>query len=66
MDQALLNLLYCPRDQGYPLAETAGSLECPTCKSLYPVVDGIVVIPKDARIPSTTKVFVPAGDYDSA
>jgi SAM-dependent methyltransferase len=43
MDAALLNLLCCPRDQGYPLAETAGSLECPTCATLFPIVDGIVV-----------------------
>jgi len=43
MDQALLDLLCCPRDQGAPLVESGGSLECPTCTTLYPVVDGIVV-----------------------
>ncbi len=43
MDAALLDLLCCPRDQGAPLTETGGSLECPTCHMLYPVVDGIVV-----------------------
>ena len=43
IDPALLDLLCCPRDQGAPLAETGGSLECPTCKALFPVVDGIVV-----------------------
>ncbi len=43
MDQSLLDLLCCPKDQGAPLAETGASLECPTCKTLYPVVDGIVV-----------------------
>jgi SAM-dependent methyltransferase len=43
VDQALLKLLCCPRDQGAPLVEKAGSLECPTCSTLYPIVDGIVV-----------------------
>jgi len=43
MDQAFLDLLCCPRDQGAPLVESGSSLECPTCKTLYPVVDGIVV-----------------------
>ncbi len=43
MDEALLKLLCCPRDQAYPLVETAGSLECPTCGALFPIVDGIVV-----------------------
>lgn len=43
MDQALLDLLCCPRDQGAPLTRSGGSLECPTCGSLFPVVDGIVV-----------------------
>ena len=43
MDQALLDLLCCPRDQGAPLKESAGSLECPTCGTLFPIVDGIVV-----------------------
>jgi SAM-dependent methyltransferase len=43
MDAALLSLLCCPRDQGAPLVETGTSLECPTCGTLYPVVDGIVV-----------------------
>ncbi len=43
MDPALLDLLCCPRDQGAPLVETGGSLECPACAALYPVVDGIVV-----------------------
>jgi SAM-dependent methyltransferase len=43
MDQVFLDLLCCPRDQGAPLAESGSSLECPTCKTLYPVVDGVVV-----------------------
>ena len=43
IDPFLLDLLCCPRDQGAPLAETGGSLECPTCHALFPVVDGIVV-----------------------
>lgn len=43
MDAALLDLLCCPRDQGAPLKESGGSLECPTCATLFPVVDGIVV-----------------------
>ena len=42
-DPGLLDLLCCPRDQGAPLGETGGSLECPTCHELFPVVDGIVV-----------------------
>ena len=32
----------------------------------FKVVDGIVVIPKDTRIPERTQVFVGAGSYDSA
>jgi SAM-dependent methyltransferase len=43
VDQQLLDLLCCPADQGAPLVESEGSLECPTCKALYPIVDGIVV-----------------------
>jgi SAM-dependent methyltransferase len=43
LDPALLDLLCCPGDHGAPLKETGGSLECPTCATLYPVVDGIVV-----------------------
>ncbi len=43
LDPALLDLLCCPRDQGAPLAAAEGSLECPTCGTLFPVVDGIVV-----------------------
>ena len=43
MDHALLDLLCCPRDQGAPLKESAGSLECPTCGTLFLIVDGIVV-----------------------
>jgi len=43
VDQALLDLLCCPKDQGAPLTESGASLECPTCGALYPVVDGIVV-----------------------
>jgi SAM-dependent methyltransferase len=43
LDPALLDLLCCPRDQGAPLAQVDGSLECPTCGTLFPVVDGIVV-----------------------
>jgi SAM-dependent methyltransferase len=43
VDQALLDLLCCPQDHGAPLKESAGSLECPTCGALFPVVDGIVV-----------------------
>ena len=43
LDPQLLDLLCCPRDQAAPLAQTGGSLECPTCATLYPVVDGIVV-----------------------
>ena len=43
VDPALLDLLSCPRDQGAPLAQTGSSLECPTCGSLFPVVDGVVV-----------------------
>ena len=43
IDPVLLDLLCCPRDQGAPLVETGGSLECPTCSTLFPVVDGIVV-----------------------
>ncbi|HEX2046115.1 MAG TPA: methyltransferase domain-containing protein [Acidimicrobiales bacterium] len=43
IDPVLLDLLCCPRDQGAPLTETGGSLECPTCSTLFPIVDGIVV-----------------------
>jgi SAM-dependent methyltransferase len=43
LDPALLNLLCCPRDQGAPLAPVGEALECPTCATSYPVVDGIVV-----------------------
>lgn len=43
MDAALLDLLCCPLDQGAPLVEAGGSLECSTCATRYPVVDGIVV-----------------------
>ncbi|MGI8984302.1 MAG: methyltransferase domain-containing protein [Acidimicrobiales bacterium] len=43
MDAALLDLLCCPLDQGAPLVESAGALECPTCGALFPIVDGIVV-----------------------
>jgi SAM-dependent methyltransferase len=43
VDQALLDLLCCPKDQGAPLGPSGSSLECPTCGTLYPIVDGIVV-----------------------
>jgi SAM-dependent methyltransferase len=43
VDQALLDLLCCPKDHGAPLTESGTALECPTCATLYPVVDGIVV-----------------------
>lgn len=43
MDQELLELLCCPRDQGAPLQESGEALVCPTCATAYPVVDGIVV-----------------------
>jgi SAM-dependent methyltransferase len=43
VDQALLDLLCCPKDQGAPLTPSGSSLECPTCGTLYPIVDGIVV-----------------------
>ena len=43
LDPTLVDLLCCPRDQGAPLRESGGSLECPTCATLFPVVDGIVV-----------------------
>lgn len=43
MDPALLDLLCCPRDQGAPLAQADGSLQCPTCGTRFPIVDGIVV-----------------------
>lgn len=43
MDQALLDLLCCPRDQSAPLKQSAASLECPTCGTVFPIVDGILV-----------------------
>ena len=45
MDAALLELLCCPADQGAPLldVDSGAALECPTCATRYPVVDGIVV-----------------------
>ncbi len=43
VDQALLDLLCCPRDQGSPLTPAEGGLTCPDCGATYPIVDGIVV-----------------------
>jgi SAM-dependent methyltransferase len=43
VDQALLDLLCCPRDQGAPLSRSGDALTCPTCATTYPIVDGIVV-----------------------
>jgi len=43
VDQELLELLCCPRDQGAPLHESGDEVVCPTCATAYPVVDGIVV-----------------------
>jgi SAM-dependent methyltransferase len=43
VDQALLALLCCPRDQATPLIESVDALTCPTCGTVFPIVDGIVV-----------------------
>lgn len=43
MDAELIDLLCCPRDQGAPLEIAEDALTCPTCRTRFPVVDGIVV-----------------------
>jgi uncharacterized protein YbaR (Trm112 family) len=43
VDHALLDLLCCPVDQGAPLIAVSDSLTCPTCGTVFPIVDGIVV-----------------------
>ena len=50
VDAGLLDLLCCPRDSGAPLAEVGDTVQCPTCATRFPVVDGIVVFLTDEQL----------------
>jgi 2-polyprenyl-3-methyl-5-hydroxy-6-metoxy-1,4-benzoquinol methylase len=43
MDADLVDLLACPKDGTAPLEAIPDALACPTCRTTFPVVDGIVV-----------------------
>ena len=60
IDPELLELLACPSDDHAPLTETDGELVCSSCRSRFPIEDGIPVLLLDSATPGPNGFGNPA------